>query len=73
MTSSISSLWHRQRVVGVASNWWLLAVDDVNDLLWVAPTKVDGGSRGPVVWLVGCGGGPVRWFELLEVLFILGS
>ena len=26
-----------------------------------------------VVWLVGCGGEPVGWFGLLEVLFILGS
>ena len=53
----------------VASRWWLLAVDDVGDLLLVAPAKVDGGDGGPVVWLVGCGGGPVGWFGLLKLCF----
>ena len=30
-----------------------LAVDDVGDLLLVVPAKADGGSGGPMVWLVG--------------------
>ena len=41
---------------------WLLAVDVVGDLLQVAPTKADGGD-----------GGPVGWFGLLKLLFILKS
>ena len=37
----------------VVVGWWLLAVDDISDLLLVAPAKADGGGGGPVVWLVG--------------------
>ena len=57
----------------MASRWWLLAVDDVSDLLLVVLAKADGGSGGSMVWLVGCGGKPMGWFELLEVLFISES
>lgn len=57
----------------MASRWWLLAIDDVSDLLLVVLAKADGGSGGSMVWLVGCGGKPVGWFELLEVLFISES
>ena len=30
--------------------------------------KVDGSGGGPMAWSVGCGGGLVGWFGLLEVL-----
>ena len=57
----------------VASQWWLLAIDDIGNLLLVAPAKADGGDGGPGGVAGGMGGRSVRWFELLEVLFILGS
>ena len=57
----------------VATWWWLLAIDDIGNLLLVAPAKVDGGGGGLVVWLVGCGGGPVGGLGLFEILFILES